>query len=704
MSTRTRIRRTAALLAALALAVPLAATAPGAATAAPPLPRDTEEVVDGVNVPWDVDFLPDGRMLVTERVGRIRIFESGVPGAARTGTVTVPDMDPNGEGGLMGLAVDVDFAENRHVYVCATRSYPGSGGAVNEVLRYTVGSQRWSAPRVILGDMAAVGSHNGCAVQMDESGLLWVSMGDARDLAAPQDRHSLNGKILRVTRDGEVPTDARGNPLNPVIEDENGVGSVDQVYTMGHRNPQGIAFEPGTGRVYSVEHGPSNDDEVNLLVPGANYGWPCVTGEDNDPYRPDVDGCTEEGADLDPDDFVAAAWGSGPTTVGTSGGSFARGDQWGDWEGDLFVSALAVDKGETVLRFDVGADGSLGDPQRLWSQEHDRLRGSVPGPGGSLYLTTSNGPDQVLRVAPSRPTVSRVAGADRYEVAAAVSADAHPSGADEVIVATGARFPDALAGSALGGREDAPVLLTRPGELPDSTRTELERLSPERITVLGGSASVSDEVLEELRDLAGTVERVGGADRYTVAARIANRRYERGVDAVFIASGETFPDALAAGPAAAVNGAPLLLVRRNSLPPVTAETLRVLQPKRIYVLGGTATISNATSNAIRPFAGAPRTRLSGPDRYAVAREVAREFWETSDVAIASGQTFPDGLTLGAAAGAQGEPLLLSRSGGVPRSTGQQVIRLAADDVTMAGGTASLGPEVVTDLRRLVGLP
>ena len=696
-------RRLAAAVPALALAVPLLA-APQARAENPPEPS-VERVAGGGLIPWDADFLPDGRMVVTQRGGivpdsgpdegkstkQIWVYEDGSPGAQILARVTVPNVRAQGEAGVMGIAVDVDFADNRYVYVCASREYPGSGGWVNEVLRYRVTSG-WSAPEVIFGGMKAWSSHDGCAVEMDESGLLWVSMGDARDEPGAQNRNTFNGKVLRMTRDGRVPED------NPVID-----GTRNQVYTLGHRNPQGLAIEPGTGRVYSIEHGPSVDDEVNLLEPGANYGWPCVTGENNKPYEPDTKGCAENDEPFDPDRFTPAAWASGNSTIATSGGTFLRGEQWGDWQNDLVVSVL---KDQELRRFDVAADGSLGTPETLYEGQYGRLRGAVAGPGGQLYLTTSNGGgDEVLRVSPSTPSVERISGATRYDLAAAVSAEAYPAGNAEAIVAAGTTFPDALAGSAVGGRDEMPVLLTRPDRLPDSTKAELTRLGVDRITVLGGEASVSPDVVDELRTIAGDVERVDGPNRYAVAAAVSRRWYTPGVDAVFIASGEAFADALAAGPAAATRGAPLLLVRKDSIPGTTSEALKRLAPKNVYVLGGTATISDAAMSRLGVSTGsAPRVRLAGANRYAVAQSVAREFWETSDVTVASGETFADGLTLGAVAGASGSPLLLSRSDRVPLYTGQQMLRLAPDEVRAAGGPVTLDGDVLRSLRTLVATP
>ena len=275
-------RRSLAWTLTLTLTIGLVAGLRPQAVAAAAPPTIATGVASGLQIPWDVGFLPDGRMLVTERPGRVRIYDSGIPGAALVSTITIPDVRAEGEAGLMGLAVDVDFAANRHVYVCASRQYTGSGGWVNEVLRYTLAANgNWVDGTIILGGMAANTIHNGCALEMDRFGLLWVTMGDANNQPLAQNRSSLNGKVLRIHRDGSIPGD------NPVIG-----GTRNAVFSMGHRNPQGIAFRPGTDQVYIAEHGPEpdhGDDEINLLEAGGNYGWPCFTGVAN-AYNP-IAGC-----------------------------------------------------------------------------------------------------------------------------------------------------------------------------------------------------------------------------------------------------------------------------------------------------------------------------------------------------------------------------------------------------------------------------
>ncbi|HET7684786.1 MAG TPA: PQQ-dependent sugar dehydrogenase [Candidatus Limnocylindria bacterium] len=674
-------------IAAMLTMVLLLSTA-GSAAAAPPSMSATT-IASGLSIPWDVAFLPDGRMLVTERVGRVRIYSSGAAGASLVQTVGIAGVRAEGEAGLMGIAVDVDFAANRYVYVCASRQYTGSGGWVNQVLRYTINaSDVWVGPTVILTGMVANTIHNGCAVEMDRFGRLWVSMGDAAVGSRAQNRGSLNGKILRINRDGGIPGD------NPVIS-----GSRNQVYSMGHRNPQGIAIRPGTDQVYAAEHGPDVNDEINLIVPGGNYGWPCYTGFGT-PESPSVCG----GAPAS--NYRNPLWASGGATIATSGAAFASGPQWADYNGQLFVSTL---KQSDVRRFSINAAGTaLGGPATHFDNAWGRLRAMVYGPGGQLYVTTSNGSnDRVIRIRTAQPSTSRAAGSDRYATAAALSATYFPSGAGSVFVATGANYPDALAGGAAAGRLNLPVLLVRPTDIPGSTATELNRLDPDQIFVLGGTGAISESIRTQLQAYAntGNVVRVAGADRYATAVEVSKRWYAPGVPAVFIATGTGFADALAGAPAAAMSEAPLLLVRPSEIPAVTSAELQRLAPERIYVLGGTGAVSASVATQLDAYTTGPVTRLSGSDRYATAAAVARQFWgRTPRAFVANGTGFADALAGGAVAGRDNSPMLLVPGTWVPLTTGQEIIRMAPFRLQLLGGVGAISNAAELRLRALIATP
>ncbi|MEA2652354.1 MAG: hypothetical protein QOI85_2075, partial [Chloroflexota bacterium] len=324
----------------------------------------------GLDHPWDVAFADDGRMLVTERIGRVRVYASGEPGAQLLHTVTIPDVRAELESGLMGIAVHDDT-----VFICASRD-PGDDWKV-ELLRSTLAADGSLAPfeAVPIGQTAGAARHQGCAVEVDASDHLWLTIGEANLPAGEnpaQDPDRLNGKVLRVNLDGSAPAD---NPFG------------NAVYSLGHRNPQGLTFAPD-GAVWEVEHGTDENDEVNLIQSGGNYGYPCFTGADT--TGPIPDGCGPAS------DYLPPAWASGSPTLATSGARFLIGSTWGDWDGDLVVSTL---KEADLRRFTVSADGELTLEETLLDDRFGRLRAVVIGPDGALYVSTDNGnDDRILRV------------------------------------------------------------------------------------------------------------------------------------------------------------------------------------------------------------------------------------------------------------------------------------------------------------------
>jgi glucose/arabinose dehydrogenase len=346
----------------------VAVTVTGGAT-----PRLSVTVLhSGLRLPWDVAHLPDGRMLVSERVGNLLVYPNTAPGSFQLANNQVLGTRQNGEGGLMGIAVDPNFATNQFIYVCSSRD--DEGQYRNQVLRYKmVGNQIAFDGYVIRRGMAAAGNHNGCRLRFGPDGKLWVTMGDAGNLRNAQDPNSLNGKVLRVNTDGTIPTD------NPVLAGSAGRSAI---YTWGNRNPQGLAFQPGTGTPYEVEHGDDSHDEINILAAGANYGYPLFRGPVGRPG------------------YVDPAWSSGNVTIATSGADFVFGPQWGAWSGSLFVAQL---KEMDLRRFETFA-GSVRQTNILFDSTYGRMRSVVFAPDGALYVTTSNGTgDRILRITATQP-------------------------------------------------------------------------------------------------------------------------------------------------------------------------------------------------------------------------------------------------------------------------------------------------------------
>jgi glucose/arabinose dehydrogenase len=361
---------------ALVFAVLLAACASGRGNAGGALnPEGAPELVDtviqsGLSVPWDIAFAPDGRLFMTERMGSIVVFESAKPNAKRTAYLRVPDVHSMGEAGLMGIALDPSFAANGFVYVCASRMDAGEWR--NQILRYKAAADSLTFDRYIVrpGAMAA-SIHDGCRLRFGPDGKLWATMGENGNGRLAQDPASLNGKVLRMEPDGGVPAD------NPILA---GTSARTIAYSMGHRNPQSLAFQPGSSAIFEVEHGATTNDEINILVPGKNYGWP-----------------DQEGAGGAAKGFVDPIWTSGSVTYATSGATFVTGDAWGAWSGSLFVATL---KEQDLRRFAVTGTAVVAK-EVLYDQKYGRLRSVVQGPDGALYVTTSNGSgDRIIRIAP----------------------------------------------------------------------------------------------------------------------------------------------------------------------------------------------------------------------------------------------------------------------------------------------------------------
>lgn len=354
---------------------------------------DVEVVASGLTVPWDVQLLPDGAALVGERGGRLLHIPAG--GEPREVELALDDLFARGEGGLMGLAVSPTFDQDGRIYACYASQ--GNGGAPRDVrvvrlLLDAAGPSAEVEQVVVEGLPITTGRHSGCRLLLSDDGqVLLVGTGDAADADTSQSLISLGGKVLAVTPDGDP------LPGSPFVE-----GADPRVLTLGHRNVQGLALQPGAegagdgvpglGVVWSVEHGPDVDDEVNVLVPGGNYGWDPGPGYDERVPMTDLDTFP---------DAVEAVWSSGRPTHATSGAVFLEGGQWGDWEGSLAVAELKG-SGVTVLTVDGQSVTGAARVAEL-DGTHGRLRSLTLGPDGALWVTTSDGEgrDEVLRVTPS---------------------------------------------------------------------------------------------------------------------------------------------------------------------------------------------------------------------------------------------------------------------------------------------------------------
>lgn len=366
----------------------------------PTLPLRVETVSGGFDKPWDLAFLPGGQLLVTERPGRLTLLSGVVPGAtARPVQADLRDVYVRGEGGLMGLATYPDFPVSRLFVTCQTHQENGRPVDVR-LVTWRLSPDGANARKVrdpLVGGMPVnpSGRHSGCRPTFAPDGALLVGTGDTATLPTiPQDRRSLGGKVLRVdpTTGGPFP----GNPFASSSDPRERL-----LQSFGHRNVQAVAIRPISGQAWSVEHGPVAEDEVNVLVPGANYGWdPSMGGANTSSYDESVPMTDRRRFP----DALPGAWNTGDRVEATSGGDFLAGPQWGGEIGTLAVTAL---RGQKLIFMRPGVGPELDRvlttavPREL-DNTVGRLRGARLGPDGALYLTTDNGgSDVVLRVTPA---------------------------------------------------------------------------------------------------------------------------------------------------------------------------------------------------------------------------------------------------------------------------------------------------------------
>lgn len=317
-----------------------------------------EVLVTGLDTPWAIDFAPDGRIFISERPGSIRIVKDGALQPQPWITLEVAEQ---GESGLLGLALDPEFQENRFVYAAYTYRTP-DGRLQNRLVRLLddIISGKGIMDKVLLDNVAAGNNHDGGRVKFGPDGKLYWTMGDTFNSELAQDLSSLNGKILRLNPDGTIPED-NPFPNSPV-------------YSYGHRNPQGLAWQPGTGHLYATEHGPSGfqgccRDEINYIEPGNNYGWPTIKGDEK-----------HQG-------MVSAVIHSGSSeTWAPSGATFV---QTGPWADSLLFTGL---RGQTLYRaiFDDTDPDRVITLEKLFVGEFGRLRDVAEGQDGAIYILTSN--------------------------------------------------------------------------------------------------------------------------------------------------------------------------------------------------------------------------------------------------------------------------------------------------------------------------
>lgn len=359
-------------------------------TRAPEMKANVEyavsDYVTGVDEPWGIAFLPDGGLLISEREGRLRLFADGKLSPPIAG---VPKVDDGGQGGLLGLAVDPKFAENGLVYMAFSEPR-GEGTNSTSVARGRLVRSAGAAPRlegtqVIWRQQPAMPSrgHFGSRLAFARDGKLFITTGDRQIQAGRELARKLDttvGKVVRINPDGSIPKD------NPYAGRE---GALPEIYSIGHRNIQAAAINPWTGDLWEVEHGTRGGDEINIVKPAADYGWPDAA------YGVEYSGAPITGGNTTVSGGTQPIYYWDPV-IAPSGMAFYDADLVPAWKGSLFVGGLEP---KYLARLTLDGDRVVGE-ERLLTEVGERLRAVVVGPDGALYVSTDGDQGRVLRVAP----------------------------------------------------------------------------------------------------------------------------------------------------------------------------------------------------------------------------------------------------------------------------------------------------------------
>lgn len=337
-------------------------------------------VTRGLEYPWGLAFLPDGRRLVTERPGRLRLVAAD--GALDPQPIEgLPSIAVHGQGGLLDVALHPQFTENGLVYLSYTAR--GEGGIGTEVARGRLTDHRLERVEVLFRQQpkSGGGRHFGSRLVFDRQGYLYITMGDRGEMERAQSLDDLAGKIARLHDDGRIPAD------NPFVSR---AGARPEIYSLGNRNVQGAALHPVTGELWSHEHGPQGGDEVNVIRAGRNYGWPVITyGVEYGIGTPIGEGTHKPGMEQ-----PLHVW---TPSIAPSGMAFYTGERFPRWRGDLFVGAL---RGQMLVRLRFDGERQVRE-ERLLQDRLGRIRDVRAGPDGYLYLLTDTRDGVIARLEPS---------------------------------------------------------------------------------------------------------------------------------------------------------------------------------------------------------------------------------------------------------------------------------------------------------------
>ncbi|MBO9649972.1 MAG: PQQ-dependent sugar dehydrogenase [Variovorax sp.] len=378
------------------------AAQPGS-TATPPAAMTLKvvEVATGLDTPWSLAFLPDGRMLITQRGGQIRLRNAdGTSANSGADQLSgVPAVAAVGQGGLLDVAIDPDFATNRRIYFSFSESdstSPNLNGTAVARAELDTADMSLRNLTIIYRQSPKVESsaHFGSRLVFDRNGYLFVTLGERQldtQRGFAQDLARGNGKVVRITTDGAP---AAGNPFLGAT------GAQPHIWSYGHRNPQGAALHPTTGELWISEHGPQGGDEVNLVLPGRNYGWPIISyGQEYGTLTQVGEGTAKAGMEqpvtywvkIDGSDWTP---GTAKSSIAPSGMTFYTGDALPEWKGNLFIGALA---GTALWRLVLDGN-TVSSRERLLADRNERIRDVRQGPDGWIYLLTDSADGKLLRL------------------------------------------------------------------------------------------------------------------------------------------------------------------------------------------------------------------------------------------------------------------------------------------------------------------
>ena len=345
---------------------------------------EAQLVTDQLTWPWGMAFLPGGGMLITEKAGRLRLLDA--EGLRPAPVAEFPEVQDGGQGGLLGLALDPDFTDNRRVYLAYVTGSIRKEGRSQEVIRgelqgpalVNVESIFIAQPRSRAYPAGAYGAR----LAFGNDGALFISLGDRGQGYPAQDLTSHLGSLIRVNPDGSPPPD------NPFVATP---GARPEIYTYGNRNMQGLALQPGTGLLWSHEHGPQGGDELNVMRPGVNYGWPVITYGVN--YDTGTNIGVGEGSEKSGMAQPVHVW---IPSIGPSGMAFYTGERFPHWRGNLFVGSLAFGQ---LARLELQGE-AVAHEERLFNYEFGRIRDVKQGPDGFLYFLTDGEDGKLYRLIP----------------------------------------------------------------------------------------------------------------------------------------------------------------------------------------------------------------------------------------------------------------------------------------------------------------